>query len=86
MIMQRLAGDAMSSWQYYKVSPTDGLGSGNPDPGYTRINMKFSIPHRLFGTTGEAALIVENYNNEYIDWRNDNIAEQRQYITIDMEW
>lgn len=86
MIMHRLSGKAMSSWQFYKVSPTDGLGSGNPDPGYRRINMKISIPHRLFGTHGEAALVVENFNNEYIDWRNENFAEQREYFTITMEW
>ncbi|MDT8384653.1 MAG: TonB-dependent receptor [Gammaproteobacteria bacterium] len=71
-----------SSLLYYRVSESNGLGSGDPLPGYQHVNVRVGFPFRASGVSGELAFVVQNIGDGYIDWRSENVAETQQYVTV----
>jgi len=88
LAMQKFLGRVNGSLAYYYVSESDGLGSGKPIPAIRRLDLRLGLAFRGRKMRGEIAAIVQNalHDNDYIDWRNDNIFERRQYISLDVQF
>lgn len=86
LAINRFPGGVTGSILYYRVSDSNGLGSGDPLPGYKHVNLRLALPFRWLGARGEVAFVVENALGNYIDWRTDNTAEPQQYISISAQW
>ena len=86
LAINRFPGGITGSVLLYSVSYSNGLGSGQPEPGYRHVNLRLAFPLKWTGMTGELALVVQNANGDYIDWRSDNIAKPQQYITLSAQW
>ncbi|HHH49226.1 MAG TPA: hypothetical protein ENK51_10120 [Gammaproteobacteria bacterium] len=86
LAMQKFPLRINGSLAYYYVSESDGLGSGKPIPAISRLDLRLALEFSGRKVRGELAAIVQNAlpDNDYIDWRNDNIFERRQYISLDM--
>lgn len=86
LAINRFPGGATGSILFYRVSESNGLGSGDPEKGYRHVNLRLGVPLRTAGMTGELAFVAQNITNEYIDWRDDNTAETQHYITFSAQW
>ena len=86
LAINRFPGGVTGSILYYRVSESNGLGSGDPLPGYKHVNLRLALPIRWLGARGEVAFVVENALGNYIDWRTDNTAEPQQYISVSAQW
>ncbi len=88
LAMQKFPRRINGSLAYYYVSESDGLGSGKPIPAIRRLDLRLALAFSGRKTRGEIAAIVQNAlpDNDYIDWRNDNIFERRQYISLDVKF
>lgn len=88
LAMQRFPGDVNGSLAYYYVSESDGLGSGDPIPAIGRLDLRLGLEFRGRRMRGELAAIVQNAldGSEYLDWRDDNLFERRQYISLDLQF
>ncbi len=88
LAMQKFPRGINGSLAYYYVSESDGLGSGRPIPAIRRLDLRLALAFSGRKMRGEIAVIVQNalpYNN-YIDWRDDNIFERRQYVSLDIQF
>jgi iron complex outermembrane receptor protein len=86
LAINRFSGGVTGSLHLYRVSESNGLGSGEPLPGYNRFNIRLGVPFRNVWTRGEIAWIFQNVGSEYYDWRNDNLAERQHFISLSAEW
>ncbi len=88
LAMQKFLGRVNGSLAYYFVSKSDGLGSGDPIPAIKRLDLRLGLAFSGRKMRGEIAAIVQNvlHDNDYIDWRNDNQFERRQYISLDVQF
>ena len=88
LAMQKFLGRVNGSLAYYYVSKSDGLGSGDPIPAIRRLDLRLGLAFSGRKMRGEIAAIVQNalHDNDYIDWRNDNRFERRQYISLDVQF
>ncbi len=86
LAINRFPGGATGSFLFYRVSNSNGLGSGDPLPGYKHVNLRLALPFKWLGATGEVAFVVQNATGKYIDWRSDNIAETQKYVSISAQW
>lgn len=84
--INRFPGGVTGSILYYRASGSNGLGSGEPLPGYKHVNLRLAFPHKILGSTGEVAFVVQNATGNYTDWRSENIAEIQKYISISAQW
>lgn len=86
LAINRFPGGETASVLYYRVSDSNGLGSGKSLEGYGHVNIRLGFPFKWTGMRGEIALVVQNATGSYVDWRRDNIAETQQYITVSAQW
>jgi len=88
LAMQQFPRRINGSLAYYFVSESDGLGSGKPIPAIRRLDLRLALAFGGRKIRGEIAAIIQNAlpDNDYIDWRNDNIFERRQYISLDVKF
>ena len=86
LAINRFPGEVTGSVLYYRVSESNGLGSGNPLPGYKHVNLRLALPIKWLGATGEIAFVVQNATGGYTDWRTENTAETQKYISISAQW
>jgi iron complex outermembrane receptor protein len=86
LLIARFSGGIMGSLNYFRAGKSNGLGSGDPLPDYRRVDMRIGIPFRWLGARGEVAWVIQNMTGDYLDWRTDNTAGQRQYISVSAKW
>ncbi len=88
LAIQNFPRGISSSLAYYYVSESDGLGSGRPIPAIRRLDLRLALAFGGRKMHGEIAVIVQNalHDNDYIDWRDDNIFEKRQYVSLDVQF
>lgn len=86
LAINRFPGGVTGSFLYYRVGESNGLGSGNPLPGYKHVNLRLALPFKWNGATAEVAFVVQNAMGSYIDWRKDNTAETQKYISVSAQW
>lgn len=86
LAIQRFSSGISSSVLYYRVSESNGLGSGDPLPGYQHVNVRVGFPFRASGISGEVAFVAQNVGDGYIDWRQENVAETQHYVTISAQF
>ncbi len=86
MLINNFPGDVTGSILYYRVSDSNGLGSGDPLPGYQHVNLRLALPIKWRSLEAEIAFVVQNATGDYLDWRTDNLAEPQHYVSISGEW
>ena len=86
LAINRFAGGQTGSIMYYRVSDSNGLGSGKPLEGFAHVNVRLAFPLRWTRTNGEIALVAQNITGDYLDWRRDNTAETQHYITLSAQF
>ena len=88
LAMQKILSRINGSLAYYYVSESNGLGSGDAIPAISRLDLRLGLEFRGRRMHGELAAIVQNALNgsEYLDWRQDNLFERRQYISLDVQF
>lgn len=86
LAINRFTGGQTGSIMYYRVSDSNGLGSGKPLEGYAHVNLRLAFPFKWTGMSAELAFIVQNATGDYLDWRKDNTAETQHYITVSAQW
>ena len=86
LAINRFANGITASILHYRVSESNGLGSGKLLPGYRHINLRLAFPFKAPQVSGEVAFVVQNYGDEYLDWRSDNTAETQQFVTISAQF
>ncbi len=88
LAMQGFPGNINGSLIYYHVSKSNGLGSGDPVPGFNRLDLRLALTFKGHRMHGEIAGVLQSVinNNDYLDWRQDNVFEQKQYISLDIQF
>ncbi len=85
--MQSLPGRLNGSLAYYFVSASDGLGSGRAVPAHKQIDLRVGMEFGSRRTRGEVAAVIQNLlNEEYPDWRPDNLTERQQYVSVSLQF
>ncbi len=86
-LMQRMGAGLHGSLTYTLVSDSEGFGSGEPVQGHKQLDLRLAARFGGRRADGELALVVQNLRDaNYTDWRSDNIAERRQYVTLDVQF
>lgn len=86
-LMQRFPAGISGSLMYYLVSDSNGFGSGEPVQGHKQLDLRLAAAFGGRHAHGELALVVQNLRDaNYVDWRSDNIAERRQYVTLEVQF
>lgn len=83
---QRFAKNIIASISLYRTDNSNGLESGSNIPGHTRTDLRVAFPFRINSLNGNIAFISQNIGDDYIDWRNDNIVETKNYVSVSAQW
>jgi iron complex outermembrane receptor protein len=69
---------------YYHLEELDWAGEGNRVPAYHRLDMRLAKSFTLAGVSGKLALIMQNMQDEYVDFQHENIMRERTYVSLDL--
>ncbi|MEY4729450.1 MAG: hypothetical protein RL020_608 [Pseudomonadota bacterium] len=74
---------------YYQISSVEPLSEGNLIPVARRLDLR--LAYRLEKGSnlfyqGEAALVLQNLLGKYADFERANIAQQRAYLSLELQW
>lgn len=76
-------------WQaslgYYKVNAMTWPEEGDPVKAYGRVDVRLAKSWRVAGNP-ELALVVQNLNAPYAEFRPDNVFDRRAYATLSLDW
>jgi iron complex outermembrane receptor protein len=86
LLINQFADGITGSINYFRASESNGLGSGDPLPGYRRLDVRVGVPFQWHSLHGELSFIAQNIADAYLDWRSDNKAERLHYISLSAQW
>ncbi len=78
-----------TSLGYYQTSKVDGLSEGDPVPLARRLEARAAYrfgPLSTLDRGGEIALVMQNLLGKYADFKLDNVADRRVYVSLDWQW
>ncbi|MGB8337590.1 MAG: TonB-dependent receptor [Burkholderiales bacterium] len=80
-------------WQgslgYYQMSKTDQKGDGEMVPLMRRLDMRMAYHFGAIQNVarrGQVALVLQNLLDSYQDFKRDNVASRRAYLSVNLEW
>ncbi|MEW5755457.1 MAG: TonB-dependent receptor [Pseudomonadota bacterium] len=79
--------DLHASFAYYRVGETTWLGSlnkGKPVPAYERFDSKIGIGFKNASVQGEFALVMQNAQGTYQEFRAQNVFDSRFYAALSL--
>lgn len=82
LLAKEFENNISTSLAFYRVSESEGLGSGNPIPAHNRADFRIAFPFHTNGIRGDVAFVTQNFLDEYNDWRNDNTFETRHFVSM----
>jgi iron complex outermembrane receptor protein len=74
---------------YYQTSSVEPLSEGNLIPVARRLDLRLAYRLQSDGQyfrQGEVALVLQNLLGKYADFERDNIAQQRAYMSLELNW
>jgi iron complex outermembrane receptor protein len=84
LLSHRFDSNIEASTAYYYTDSITWYGEGDPVPSYKRLDLRLAKRFKLAESDSEIALLVQNINNENLDFYNDdthrNVWKQRAYI------
>jgi iron complex outermembrane receptor protein len=86
LAINQFADGILGSINYFRANESNGLGSGDPVPGYRRLDIRISAPFQWHHVHGELAFIAQNIADDYLDWRSDNLSERIHYVSLSAQW
>jgi iron complex outermembrane receptor protein len=84
---QRLDDDWEGSVSLHLQSGYWASGSSEPQRGFGRVDLRLARTVMLGSGEGEVALALENlFDNRYTDFRQDDAASRRFWVTVRCKW
>jgi iron complex outermembrane receptor protein len=65
---------------FYHISKQLWTGEGDEVPAYKRVDVKLANGYRMATGTGELAFVLQNVEDEYNEFRDQNLFDTRAYI------
>lgn len=87
LAMHQFPGNFSASVGYYQQGDMKALGPGERTDFYRRLDLRLAQAFRAGAARGEVAVVLQNLlNDNYTDFRQDNIFNKRGYLTLRLEF
>jgi iron complex outermembrane receptor protein len=83
---QKFAKNITASIAIYRTDKSNGLESGDNIDGHSRTDIRIAFPFRISKLNGNVAFISQNIGDNYVDWRDDNTVETKNYVSVSTQW
>jgi len=75
-----------ASLVYNKIGPINWRGEGNRIPGYHRVDMRVAKELNLLGKDAKISLTLQNLENEYLDFQEENLQDRRAFLDFSLRF
>ena len=83
LLSQRFADTWDASLTFHQQSACNPIGVGVTQPGFSRVDVRLAKAFPFERGTGEVAFVIENmFNQHYTEFRPENVAERRAWLTV----
>ena len=84
---QRFADTWDASLTFHQQSAYNPIGVNTTQPGYSRVDMRVAKALSFERNSGEVAFVIENvFNQHYSEFRPENVAERRAWLTASIKF
>jgi len=84
LLANNFSNNVQFSTAYYYLDDIDWVGEGNEIQAYHRLDMQLSKSFKGDDISGKLSLVLQNINNQYTDFQDENIMDQRTYLSAEL--